>query len=209
MHRSDAEGSIPRPVIPSLGERIPRRGNRCTRGLGRLLLRGSGWRIVGGLPNLPKFVVIVAPHTSNWDFYYAVCAMLALDIRTSWIGKHTLFRWPLGYVMRWLGGTGVHRDKSEGQVKEIVDQMNGREHFVWALSPEGTRRRTDRWKTGFYHVAHGAGVPIVLASLDYARKEIGLGPAFTPTGALEADLTTIREHYADKRARNPEQFRAR
>ncbi|MCP3982101.1 MAG: acyltransferase [bacterium] len=150
--------------------------------------------------------MIVAPHTSNWDFYFGICAIFHLDMRVSWIGKHTLFRWPYGWFMRALGGTPLRRDRSVGRVEQIVKLLNEHEQFILGLAPEGTRRRTERWKTGFYHVAHQAGVPILLTYLDFKLKHIGLGPLKMPTGDVEADLAQIQAYYTDKHAKNPDQF---
>jgi 1-acyl-sn-glycerol-3-phosphate acyltransferase len=189
-----------------VGDLVPRRGGRLTRRLGVLIFRLTGWRTAGGVPNLPKFVMIAAPHTSNWDFLHGICAMLVLDLRISWIGKHSMFRWPLGRPMRWLGGTPVRRDKTVGRVDQIIAAMNAAEQYVVTIAPEGTRKRTDRWRTGFYHVAHGAGVPIVPAYLDYGQRIVGFGPAFDTTGDLERDLVAIRAFYDDKRPKKPAQF---
>ena len=189
-----------------VGDRLPKRGNGFSRVFGCLLMRLFGWKIEGQLPNLSKCVAVIAPHTSNWDFYFALAAIFALGLRVGWIGKHTLFRWPFGPFMRWLGGAPVRRETSAGRVAEIAELMRTRDRFILGLSPEGTRKRVGRWKTGFYHVARAAAVPIVLAYFDYGRKVVGIGPTFETTGDVERDLTAIRTFYEDKQARHPALF---
>ncbi len=193
-------------MIPPLPPSVPRRGGRIGPWLGRFVLRLFGWRFHGEVPDLPKFVIIAAPHTSNWDFLFGIAAAFALNARINWIGKHTLFRPPFGGLMRALGGEPVVRESREGRVAEIKHLFESREQFIFALAPEGTRARTERWRTGFYHVAHAAGVPIVLGYFDYASKTVGLGPTVTTTGDVERDLREIRAFYNDKTAKRPEHF---
>ena len=171
-----------------------------------MLLGLFGWQIEGVLPDLRKCVAIAAPHTSNWDFFFGICAASAMDLRVSWAGKHTLFRWPFGVFMRWLGGIPVTRGSREGVVSQIVRIMERHERFIFGLSPEGTRKRVERWRSGFYHVACQAGVPIVLAYFDSARKVVGVGPVFEPTGDFDTDIGRIQGFYRDKVAKKPAQF---
>ncbi len=192
--------------VPVPGDQTPRRGNRLTRAVGTFLLRLVGWRIEGRWPDLPRCVAIAAPHTSNWDFYIGICAIFALGLRVSWIGKASLFRWPYGGFMRWLGGTPVTRVPGEGVVEEVVRALDRQQHWIFGLSPEGTRKRVERWRTGFYHVARRANVPIVLTYFDYSRKTAGVGPVFRPTGDVERDLAEIRSFYEARMARYPDQF---
>ena len=187
-------------------DRVPRRGNSLSRAVGKALLRLCGWRIEGEFPNVPKCVAIAAPHTSNWDFFFTICVVFALRLRVDWIGKHTLFRWPFGWFMRLLGGTPINRQESEGVVEQIVETMSSRDSFILALAPEGTRSRVDRWKTGFYRVAVQAGVPILMAYIDYERKAIGFGPTFEPAGDIMSEMEEIRNFYRGKTARYPAQF---
>jgi 1-acyl-sn-glycerol-3-phosphate acyltransferase len=172
-----------------------------TRSTGRTLLRLFGWRIEGELPNIPKCVAIGAPHSSNWDFFFGICAMFAVELRVNWIGKHTLFRWPWASYMRFLGGTPIDRTASQGIVDQIVREMNNHEQYVLGLTPEGTRKHVQRWKTGFYHIARQAGVPILLIYFDYRRKVVGIGPTFEPTGDIDRDLIEIQEFYRGKVAK--------
>lgn len=186
-----------------LGDRVPRRGNRLSRALGRSLLATMGFRLEVEFPDAPRFVVVVAPHTSAWDFVIGISAMLALDIRASWMGKDGLFRWPFRGLLRWLGGIPVDRSSSHGAVETMVDLFKTRRELILGIAPEGTRRKVDAWKTGFYHIARGAGVPIVPCYIDYDRKLIGSGAAVHPTGDLEADLLALRSLYEGVRGKNP------
>ena len=187
-------------------DRVPRRGNRLSRATGRTLLRLCGWRIDGEFPNVSKCVAIAAPHTSNWDFFFGMCTVFALGLRVDWIGKHTLFRRPFGWIMRLLGGTPINRRKSEGIVEQIVETMKARDGFILGLAPEGTRKRVGRWKTGFYRVAMQAGVPILLTYFDYERRTFGFGPTVEPTGDIEHEMAEIRKFYQERAAKRPAQF---
>lgn len=193
-------------ALPELGDAIPQRGNRCSRWFWRAVFRMAGWDVEGQIPNLSKFVIIGAPHTSNWDFPVAMAFVLAVGLDAHWIGKHTLFRWPFGGFMRWLGGTPVVRSEQRGVVDQVVEQFEDHERMVFGLSPEGTRKRVERWKTGFYHIALGAGVPILPGYFDYPRKMIGFGAPLMPTGDLEADIETLKAFYAPFRGKKPDQF---
>lgn len=189
--------------MPVLGDAVPRRGSWLTRGLGKTVLSALGWRFEVHLADIPKFVVIVAPHTSSWDFVIGIAASLALELRTTWIGKHTLFRWPFRRFFRWLGGIPVDRSSRQGVVETVIDLFASREAMIFGLSPEGTRKKVDTWKTGFYHIAHGAGVPIVPAYLDYERRIIGTGKILHPSGDLESDIEILRSVYKGVVARDP------
>ncbi|MGD8441244.1 MAG: lysophospholipid acyltransferase family protein [Holophagae bacterium] len=178
------------------GPAVPTRGNGFSRWLGRLAFNGLGWRFEGSIPNLPKAVVIVAPHTSNWDFVIGVAAMFAVGIRVVFLGKHTLFRPPLGRLMRWLGGLPVDRRAASGVVDEAIGMFAQHDSMILALSPEGTRRRVARWKTGFYYVAVGADVPIVPVAFNYSTRVIRFGAPLRPSGDLETDLRRLSEFFA-------------
>ncbi len=172
--------------------------------LNRWILETLGWRLEDQLPDLDKYLVIGGPHTSNWDFVLGLMGMEAIGLKRRWIGKHQLFRWPLGWFFRWLGGTPVDRSASHNFVDQVVDVYRRSEKLAIVMAPEGTRSKTDHWKTGFYYIALGAGVPILLGYLDYSRKQGGAGPLFHPTGDIEADFAVIREFYSDKRGLHPE-----
>ncbi len=152
---------------------------------------------------------IAAPHTSNWDLPYTLMCAFALQLHIRWMGKASIFRFPFGALMRWLGGIPVDRSKANNLVAasaEAIRDAQGPLQLV--VPPEGTRGRTRHWKTGFYFIAQQAGVPIVLAYMDYARKVAGIGPVFTPTGNVEADLAQIKQFYAPIRGRRPDAFSA-
>jgi 1-acyl-sn-glycerol-3-phosphate acyltransferase len=172
----------------------------------RLILRLTGWRIVGGVPAAPKYVLIAAPHTSNWDFPVALMVCFALRLRVYWMGKASLFPPLLGAVMRWLGGIPVDRARSGNLVQATVDAYNSNQRLIVIVPPEGTRSKVTQWKTGFYYIAQGAGVPIALGYLDFRRKEAGLSRMFEPTGNIAADMVEIQSFYAGFTGKNPGKF---
>lgn len=184
---------------------VPRRGNRFSHWLCTRIHRAAGWRVEGELPDVPKMVIVAAPHTSNWDF---VTGMLGVvfghGVRAQWLGKHTLFRPATGWLMRWLGGIPIERNAAHGVVSESIKVMNRAEQLLLVVTPEGTRKKVARWKTGFYHIAVGANVPIVLGALDFGRRRIVFGPVFTPSGDMERDIADIQAHYRQFTGRNPE-----
>lgn len=171
--------------------------------LARLILELIGWRMVGEIP-APKAVLIGAPHTSNWDFPLALLAFWALDIDARWVAKHTIFRPPFGGLLRALGGIPLDRERTTDFVPANVELFEREDALVLAIAPEGTRSRTERWRSGFYWIAHGAGVPIALGFLDYGRRVGGIGGLLFPSGDVEADMERIRAFYADKTAKHPE-----
>ncbi|MES2306871.1 MAG: lysophospholipid acyltransferase family protein [Gemmatimonadota bacterium] len=188
----------------SLG--APRRGTPATRAFNRRLLALFGWHLEGELPEEPKFVLIVVPHTSNWDFFLCIMAMFGYGIRLTWLGKHTIFFWPAAPILRWLGGEPIDRTTSLGTVESAIERFHSRAQLVMGLSPEGTRKRTTEWKSGFYRIAVGAGVPIVPVSLDYQHKRMSIEPLFRPTGALDQDIARLRATFTADMARHPENF---
>jgi 1-acyl-sn-glycerol-3-phosphate acyltransferase len=177
---------------------------RWLRVIVRWLFGLVGWHAEGAAPNAPKFVVVGAPHTSNWDGLVMVGISIILGVKMYWLGKHTLFKPPLGWLSYWLNGVPVNRELTKNAVEQAIDIFNAREDFVLVVAPEGTRKKVDVWKTGFYYIALGANVPMVLGYLDYPRKRCGLGPAIMPTGDIDADFEHIRAFYADKVGRHPE-----
>ena len=160
-----------------------------------MLLRMSGWRIDGRLADVPKLIIAVAPHTSNWDFVIGVVALWALDLKLSFLGKHTLFRGWFGRWMRSIGGIPVDRSQPHGVVSESIAAFNGTERMVLAIAPEGTRQLDRGFKTGFLHIAHAAKVPVQLAYFDFSRRVIGFGPLMTTSGDVEADLKKILDFF--------------
>lgn len=192
--------------IPALGDAVATRGNAFSRGLAKLAMRLTGWRVEGEFPNLPQFVVIVAPHTSNWDFFVGVMAMLAIGFRGTFLGKHTVFRWPVSLIMRWLGGIPVDRASPHNVVQQTIDYFHARPQMVLALSPEGTRKKLPAWRTGFWYVAKGAGVPIVPAAFDFPAKRVLIFPPMQPGEDLAADIAKLRTYYDARMAKHPEQY---
>ncbi|MFQ5562484.1 MAG: lysophospholipid acyltransferase family protein [Parvularculaceae bacterium] len=176
----------------------------AVRALGLFVYRLAGWRIVGERPDEKKFVAIVAPHTSNWDLPLLLCVAFYFRLRVCWMGKAALFKPPFGWLFTALGGVPVDRRKAHNVVAQMVDLFNQRDHFALGLSPEGTRARVEEWKTGFYNIAKGAGVPIVLGFIDYARKVAGVGMILRPSGDYEADLRVIKDFYAGCTGKFPE-----
>lgn len=169
---------------------------RLLRPVGRLWLKAVNMRIVGELPDLPKFVLIGAPHTSNWDLPNALAAGLHYGVAINWMGKDSIFKWPFGGLMRWMGGIPVDRSKRNNAVTQMVEAFNSAAELIVVVPPEGTRSEVERWKSGFYHIAAGAKVPIVMAFMDYNRREVGIKGVFYPTGDYEADLPHIQSVYA-------------
>jgi 1-acyl-sn-glycerol-3-phosphate acyltransferase len=191
--------AVPRdPPIAPLGDAIPRRGTWVTRALGRGVLAMLGWRVTGAFPNEPKLVMIGAPHTSNWDFVVALAAAFSLRLGFTWVGKHLLFRPPFRWFFRWLGGIPVDRRASHGFVQQMVAEFDRRPQFLLAIAPEGTRKAVERWRTGFYHIAQGARVPILIVTIDNARRAIHVGPAVTLSGDITADMDRILARYAER-----------
>lgn len=174
------------------------------RALSLRLLRWSGWTVEGRLdPLAARSVVIGAPHTSNWDLPWTLMTAYALDLNLYWMGKDSLFKPPFGPLMRWLGGIAVDRSRSTGLVAASVAALQSADGPVQlAVPPAGTRSDTVAWKTGFHFIARGAGVPIVLAYMDYGQRRVGLGPLFWPTDDVEGDIRKIRAFYEPMRGRN-------
>jgi 1-acyl-sn-glycerol-3-phosphate acyltransferase len=185
-----------------VGNYLPR--NRLAEGLGRLVLRVLGWRIEGELPQRDKYVIIGAHHTSNWDFVLFIAFKFMLRLNARWFGKHSIFGWPWGALLRSWGGMPIERHRQLNTVQQAIQAFAEHEQFILVLSPEGTRRKVERWKSGFYHIARGAGVPILLGALDYANRRIVLGPLFWPGDDEEADMRSILAFYRDYVPKKPE-----
>jgi 1-acyl-sn-glycerol-3-phosphate acyltransferase len=151
-------------------------------------------------------VLIVAPHTSNWDFPIGLMAMFALNLRGVFLGKHTLFRWPFGGIMRWLGGAPVDRSSAHNVVYQTIALIRGNERLVLVVSPEGTRKKLPKWRTGFYYVAQGAGVPIVPIAFDYSTRTFRVFPPLVPGEDRDADFAVLRAHFDATMARYPAQY---
>jgi 1-acyl-sn-glycerol-3-phosphate acyltransferase len=192
--------------VPALPPGVPRRGGRLWRAGGRALLALLRWRIEGAVPPVSRCVLIVAPHTSNWDFVVGLAAKLALGLRVHWLGKHTLFRGPFDGVLRWLGGIPVDRDAALRVVDAAVARFEAAPQLFLAMAPEGTRRRVLRWKSGFHRIAVGAGVPILPVALDWGARAVRLQPLFQPTPDFDADLERLRAGFGKGMARHADGF---
>lgn len=189
------------PDFPGLPEGAPNRARSTLlyeflRFVLRTGFRLSGWRSAGETPQAAKFVAIAAPHTSNWDFLIMLAIMTERRVRLNWLGKASIFRWPFTGLLKRLGGIPVNRDLAHGVVGQMVEEFTRRDGFALALSPEGTRKKVDRWKTGFHRIACEANVPIVLGYIDHPNRIVGIGPTFQPTGDLDSDMAEILAFYA-------------
>lgn len=167
------------------------------------LYHRHGWRADGAVPEPRRFVIIAAPHTSNWDFLYFLGLTQDLGINAHFMGKESLFRWPLGGFMRAMGGVAVDRSSSHNMVQQMVAEFARRDEFMLTIAPEGTRGKTVKWKTGFYQIALAAKVPLVVGMMDYGRRVGGLGPAIMPTGDYAADMARVWDVYQDCIPKNP------
>jgi 1-acyl-sn-glycerol-3-phosphate acyltransferase len=176
--------------------------------LARLSLRWSGWEAEGEKPAAAKYVLIAAPHTTNWDLCHLLSLAWFLGVKISWMGKKSLFHGPMGTVMRALGGIPVQRGRSTNLVDQMAEAFAASNSLVLTVPAEGTRSYVPHWKSGFYHIAREAQVPIVLGYLDYARKRGGFGPELIPTGNVREDMDEVRAFYEDVTGKYPEKFGA-
>lgn len=170
----------------------------------RFLLWLGGWTIVGGKPAVRKAVFIAAPHTSNWDGFWAICYKVYSGLQIRWFVKDSMFWFPLNVLLRINGAIPLNRNHAGSSVSRAIDAFDEYEDFYFGLAPEGTRSKTDNWKSGFYRIAEGANVPVVLGFLDYGQKRLGLGPMITLTGDRDADMAIIESFYASIAGRHTE-----
>ena len=171
--------------------------------LAAFIMRLAGWRVQGKLPDIPKFVLVGAPHTSNWDFVLFLGVIFTLRANVRFMGKAEIFRSPIGAFFRYCGGVPVDRKKSTGLVDQMVQICNTSERFILTIAPEGTRHHVTEWKRGFYHIAKGARIPIVIAVVDGRHKTVRIGQVFHPTEDMEADMKTIQGFFAGIVGINP------
>lgn len=174
------------------------------RWLGLAFTRLIGWRVVGQLPDETKFVVIAAPHTSTLDGLILLATLWTFRARGRWVVKAEWIRSPIGFLLKWLGAVPVDRKQSRNFVQQMVDFFGEQQRAILVIAPEGTRKKTEYWKSGFYHIALGAGVPLLLSYCDYGHKRVGVGLFFHPTGDIEADMAVIRTFYSQMAGRYPE-----
>ena len=170
----------------------------------RFVLKLKGWEVDGEVPTARNYVLITAPHTSNWDLFYMLAISKIVNVNVHWMGKHTLFSPPFGWVMRRLGGIPIYRHTRNEVVQQMVERLTSGGSLVLAVPPKGTRGPAEYWKSGFYHIANIAQVPIVMGYLDYAKKRAGFGPDLVPSGDVKADMDVIRAFYRDKVGKHPE-----
>lgn len=169
-----------------------------------LYMKATGWKLEGDLPETRRFVVIAAPHTSNWDLPMMLAMVFVYRIKVFFLAKDSLFKPPFGIVLRWLGGIAVNRDSSSNLVSQAVELFSVYRDFVLVVPPEGTRKQVRYWKSGFYYISYGAQVPIVLGFADFKRKVAGFGGAYIPSGNFDTDLIKIQEFYAGITGKNPD-----
>ncbi|MCP4305046.1 MAG: glycerol acyltransferase [bacterium] len=174
------------------------------RWLAQRYVKLRGWEFVGSAPPFAKFVAVGAPHTSNWDFVFFLAVVSRLGIPGRAVGKIALVRWPFGTLMRRLGIIPLDRDSGQGLVGQMVDEFAATDEIALVVAPEGTRRRANYWRSGFYHIAIAANVPIVLTFIDFKTKQTGIGPTIQPTGDVRRDMEKIREFYSGITGRHPE-----
>lgn len=191
-------GGGPRPAPKSLGGRI-------FRVIGSAWMKLLGWKFEGEFPANKKCVVIGAPHTSNWDLPHLIAIASQMGIKVHWLGKKSIFKWPFAGLMKKFGGIPIDRSKANNAVEQTAKIFGERDEFYLVVPPEGTRGKVKYWKTGFYYIAHTAGVPIVLGFMDYRTKTGGVGPAIMTTGDYDADMKFIRKFYAGVEGKYPDQ----
>ena len=192
--------------VPQLGPLTPQRSNAFTRAIGRLLLYAFRWRVTGELLNAPKFVMVWAPHTSMWDFFVAHASRMAVGFHSSWMVAARHARGPVGAIMRRLGGIPIHRSTSHNVVAQMVETFHANERLLLAIAPEGTRRKVGKWKTGFWHIATQAGVPVQLVSFDYEKRVTECGPVIELSQDIEADMKRIQNHFKGVKPKHPGKF---
>ena len=164
----------------------------------------QGWTEVGTVPEPRRFVIVAAPHTSNWDFLYFLGLTRGLGIQSHFMAKSSLFKWPFKNFLLQMGGIPVERSSSKNYVQQMIDEFGKRDEFILTVAPEGTRSNVKQWRTGFYHIAHGAGVPLVVGMMDYGRKTGGLAETIMPTGDYEADMRKVAAYYDKVTPKHPE-----
>jgi 1-acyl-sn-glycerol-3-phosphate acyltransferase len=184
---------------------FPNRGNRFSRWVGRVGMRVlGGWRVEGELPQTRQAIIPVAPHTSNWDFFVGVFIKLALGMKLSFLGKHTIFRFPVRRLLIWLGGIPLNRGTAQGVVAQMVEEFKRRDELMLALSPEGTRKKVDEWRKGFLHIAKATGVPVVPIALDFSRKVLEIRPPMLITGDIDEELLRVKAEVAHAVGKKPQ-----
>ncbi|WP_239059115.1 1-acyl-sn-glycerol-3-phosphate acyltransferase [Colwellia sp. Arc7-D] len=191
-------------IIPTVPECIATRNYGLLSRFSRQVMMRCGWTIIGELPQQPKFILAVAPHTSNWDFFVGIGVMFTLNLKVRFLAKGSLFRWPIKSLLNGIGGIGVDRNHSHGVVGQIVDEFNSNEKFILGIAPEGTRSKTVEWRTGFLHIAKQANVPVVPVSFDFFKKEVKFHHAVIITGDINQELVEFKQVFANVCAKKPQ-----
>lgn len=192
--------------IPKLGDLTPKTNSVIKKAIGRFLLWCYRWRVEGEVHNAKKFMVILAPHTSYWDFLTNMSIMLALGVNNRWFVADAFCWWPLGNLMRWLGGIPIDRSSPQDLVSFTISKFADHDELILALYPEGTTRKAEKWKTGFWHIARGADIPIQFLSVDYKKRASVFGPVIKPSDDIKADMKKIQAYFKDVTPKTPENF---
>jgi 1-acyl-sn-glycerol-3-phosphate acyltransferase len=193
-------------ALPDVGPAVPRTHGPLVAALGRWMLTAAGWKIEGNFPDCPKMMLIVVPHTSNWDFLVGLMAKFALRLECRFMAKESLFWWPLGAFLQRMGGIAIDRAAAGDVVEGAARAYQARERLVLAITPEGTRARVERWKSGFHRIARAAGVPVVPVVFDYSARVVRLGPAFAATEDYQGDIAKMQALVTASMARHPERY---
>ena len=188
------------PVVP-----IHHRGSRVaiSRKLALLFLKVTGWRVTGEVPDHKRFICVTGPHTSNWDFVYGLCAAVAMNLDIHWLGKDTLFKQPLKRIMLWLGGIPIDRANPKGVAEDVAGKIRQADDMALIITPEGTRSKVGKWKTGFLRIAAMSDSVLVITTVDYANKVVGLGEVLRPGDDMAADIEFIQSRFAQVTPKNP------
>jgi 1-acyl-sn-glycerol-3-phosphate acyltransferase len=189
-----------------LGDRVPQRGNLFSKTVGAAMLKAIGWRVVGDFPNVPKAVMVVVPHTSNFDAYVALAATWAIGLDITMMVKHTVFVWPFGPLLHGLGFSPVNREDAKNLVGVSAQKFREADKLIMGIAPEGTRHSAKQWKSGFMRIALEAGVPVIMTGFDYRKKQVIFLGRFDPTGDIEGDIPKIIALFKEVYPRIPERL---
>lgn len=192
--------------IPKLRELTPKTNSIIKKAIGKFLLWSYRWRVEGEVHNAKKFMVILAPHTSYWDFLTNMSIMLALGVNNRWFVADAFCWWPLGNLMRWLGGIPIDRSSPQDLVSFSISKFADHDELILALYPEGTTRKAEKWKTGFWHIEHGADIPIQFLSVDYKKRVSVFGQVIKSSDDIKADMKKIQAYFKDVTPRDAEKF---
>ncbi len=197
---------MPLSTMIEIGPSVARRRNRFLKVIGSGVLRLFGWRLEGSIADVPKFVLTGGPHTSNWDFVFALMSCWKLELDVHWIGKHTIFKWPFRKLFRYFGGIPVDRRKPGTLFRDVLHGFGDNEQFILALSPEGTRSKVNRLKPGFHRIAQKSGVPVIPAGVDFERKVLCFGPVMPMDGDFKDDAAQLKAFWSQFTPKHPDQF---